>query len=683
MADLNQGPIIRATDTNGYQTGGYTINPNYSGAPVAAINTQTGASLPNSTYANGQSKTHSDGSAFALQPSDPLQGGGVNPDTGAVSGVGSRQTPNAANGYTSPPVPQAPIPQAPVTTSASSPSGSTSAPQGDVSGAGTTTSAGGGYSRYTAGMTDAEKQMQDYLDNPIAPKSEAQILSEKTSQAQDQVNNINNVFNSQLLDQSRANDQRSAETNAQSVLNGLTGSTEAGQHAFQTTALNNQDNAKIQNQKALALSTLFQQIKNDAATEARQQAQDYRTNATSALASISARRDKNTAKAKENIVTLASSGATLDGIKKANLATYQHLADSVGGEDMLKAMFILNIPKDKIHDTKVENGMYIVSYENPLTGKISVQTLDLGLPKGAVQVADAGGYILFGQAGADGKWDGNMKTTTRIDKTLSPDQAADNYRADQKDTAANASVDPNTLEGMLNVYRSTGATPAFGLGKSPLRAQFYAALGGADGQQVVNDAQTNKAARAGVTTALRTQTNQYAANQTSIATLDKQLDLAKSYSDKVSRVDSPIIAKYQLAIKNGVFGDPDTAALHNIVTTASYELAKILSGSSASIAGATVSSQQDAENMLNSAMSTGQFNEVLGLMKKEADFRLKSQADTIANLKKDSQNIGTIVKEAAGGQTVKSNGQDYIVGQVYNDGTANWTVDASGKWTKQ
>ena len=33
--------------------------------------------------------------------------------------------------------------------------------------------------------------------------------------------------------------------------------------------------------------------------------------------------------------------------------------------------------------------------------------------------------------------------------------------------------------------------------------------------------------------------------------------------------------------------------------------------------------------------------------------------------------------------TVQSNGKTYNVGQVYNDGTANWTVDASGKWTKQ
>ncbi len=35
------------------------------------------------------------------------------------------------------------------------------------------------------------------------------------------------------------------------------------------------------------------------------------------------------------------------------------------------------------------------------------------------------------------------------------------------------------------------------------------------------------------------------------------------------------------------------------------------------------------------------------------------------------------------GQTVKVNGQSYTVGQVYSDGTGNWTVDAQGKWTKQ
>lgn len=254
-------------------------------------------------------------------------------------------------------------------------------------------------------------------------------------------------------------------------------------------------------------------------------------------------------------------------------------------------------------------------------------------------------------------------------------------------SSQDAAVAPEVLQGMLNVYKSTGVLPAFGMSaKSPLRAQFYAALGGQNGGQIVNDANTNKAVRVGLQTAYRTQQNQLSANETAVNTLEQQLGLAQQYSDKVNRSGSPLVNKYLLSVKNGVFGDPDTAVLHNIVTTASYELAKILSGSAASVAGATVSSQADAESLLNSAMSKGQFNEVLGLMKKEAQFRLNSQRDTLKSLEKDLSNVGNVVSEAAktGSQTVQSNGNTYTVGQVYRDGSgANWTVDANGKWTRQ
>lgn len=36
-----------------------------------------------------------------------------------------------------------------------------------------------------------------------------------------------------------------------------------------------------------------------------------------------------------------------------------------------------------------------------------------------------------------------------------------------------------------------------------------------------------------------------------------------------------------------------------------------------------------------------------------------------------------------GAKTIDVGGKSYIVGQVYNDGTANWIVDANGKWSKQ
>lgn len=209
--------------------------------------------------------------------------------------------------------------------------------------------------------------------------------------------------------------------------------------------------------------------------------------------------------------------------------------------------------------------------------------------------------------------------------------------------AVDAKVSPDTLQGMLNVYKSTGVIPTFGnSAKSPLRAQFYAALGGADGNQVVTDANTNKTVRAGLNTAYKTQQNLLAANQTAIGALDQQLKLVQQYSDQVGRTNSPLINKYLLGVKSGAFGDPDAAALNNIVKTASYEFAKILSGSAASIGGVTVSSAADAESMLNSAMSKGQFTKVIGLMQQESQFRLKSQKETLANLENDLNNVNSI-----------------------------------------
>lgn len=258
---------------------------------------------------------------------------------------------------------------------------------------------------------------------------------------------------------------------------------------------------------------------------------------------------------------------------------------------------------------------------------------------------------------------GNVKayqaiTSVRIPSNVNSPTFAQDYQKYKSDlantvskygdtfTGADAAVSPDVLQGMLNVYKSTGVLPAFGLSaKSPLRAQFYAALGGAGGNQIISDANLNKSVRSGLSTAYKTQQNILSANQTAIGTLDQQLNLAQQYSDKVNRSGSPLVNKYLLATKSGVFGDPDTAALHNIVTTASYELAKIISGSAASISGVTVNSAQDAANLLNSAMSKGQFNEVLGLMKKEAQFRLTAQQDTLTQLKTDIENVGSLVND--------------------------------------
>lgn len=199
-------------------------------------------------------------------------------------------------------------------------------------------------------------------------------------------------------------------------------------------------------------------------------------------------------------------------------------------------------------------------------------------------------------------------------------------------------VDEDALSGMLDIYKKTGQLPTFGIGGANTKLAFYKALGGAP--EDVDQATANKATLQGATKALSTQQNQYAGNQTSIQTLDKQLALVQQYGDKVTRTDSPFINKYLLWLKGQGAGDADTAALNNIVKTASTEFARILSGATASIASTPVSTQQDAENLINAKMSQGQLGEVINLMKQEAKFRITSQKGTIDQLQQDIHDLG-------------------------------------------
>lgn len=201
-----------------------------------------------------------------------------------------------------------------------------------------------------------------------------------------------------------------------------------------------------------------------------------------------------------------------------------------------------------------------------------------------------------------------------------------------------STADDQVLQGMLNIYQSTGVIPPMGLSASGLRTKFYAAIG-ADGANFVAGANANKIMLSGINKAYATQSNQYSATQTSLGTLDKQLSLAKTYSDKVDRSGSPVFNKYQLYLKGSVAGDPDTKAFENIVKTASTEFAKILAGASASVAGVTVSSASDAEHLLNSSLTQAQFDEVIQVMRTEGQYRLDAQKESMSTLVGDAKKL--------------------------------------------
>lgn len=78
-----QGPLIPATDANGYQTGGMAKNPAYTGTPIAPFDPKTGASVPpaiDTTYQKSptesldQYKTRIDAYNLTKQQSSPSAG---------------------------------------------------------------------------------------------------------------------------------------------------------------------------------------------------------------------------------------------------------------------------------------------------------------------------------------------------------------------------------------------------------------------------------------------------------------------------------------------------------------------------------------------------------------------------------------------------------------------------------
>lgn len=263
----------------------------------------------------------------------------------------------------------------------------------------TSTTTGGVAGGGVDGSSDVEKKAKDYLDNSLTtPETEQQIIDRKTKEASSRIQANKDYYQSLLTDQAPVNDLRTRETNATSVLNGLSGSSEAGNRAVVTAEINKKANDSILAKQNLDLQAIYKDIQDSAYTEAQNQKADAYKSATDILA----RKDANKTKAITDITTLAKSGFDFTAIKVSDPTTYKHLADSVGGEAQLNAISVLNKPVNTIIDKKIEGGKYIVAYQNPLTGKTSIESTDLGLPAQYTKTIDAGDKMIA----IPDNWDG-------------------------------------------------------------------------------------------------------------------------------------------------------------------------------------------------------------------------------------------------------------------------------------
>jgi hypothetical protein len=261
----------------------------------------------------------------------------------------------------------------------------------------------------TSGADAADK----YLGTFTQPETASQIAERLRQNSQGTIDSLNKVYDDQVAASRKTGDERVAMDNAVSVLSGLTGSTEANRTRNNVNTANDKEVAAVNNQRALELSKVYTKISSDAEQEALTQRQD----ATKSANDILTRRGATQAKALEDIKTMAAGGLVdFESFKNSpqNSKVYQYALDSVGGsEEALKGLFAVNRPKDQLVGTPTRVGdHFIQAYQNPLTGKISYDTVQVpgGLPVEYKNFQKIGDNIVA----IPDNWDGDMRKLKTI-----------------------------------------------------------------------------------------------------------------------------------------------------------------------------------------------------------------------------------------------------------------------------
>ena len=256
-----------------------------------------------------------------------------------------------------------------------------------------------------------------YEDAPVVEQPSLEQIQKKMSKdSQKEINSLYQYQSDLLQEQAGINQQNDRSTASINTLSGLAGSTEANINQQATTAKGQQANQQIMNQ----IQTQVQGVLSAVRKDAQQQYQFERSEAR--LDAETARKNKEDfyKRAQENTKLLAQSGATAEGYKATDPEGYQHLVKQLGSEELVKATFTLNRPIEQVVERKIEGGKLIQIYENPLTGKSTIETLDLGLPVGYSKTIDAGNRILA----IPDNWDGEPSKLVTINKGLTPTQQA-------------------------------------------------------------------------------------------------------------------------------------------------------------------------------------------------------------------------------------------------------------------
>jgi hypothetical protein len=190
-----------------------------------------------------------------------------------------------------------------------------------------------------------------------------------------------------------------------------------------------------------------------------------------------------------------------------------------------------------------------------------------------------------------------------------------------------ASWTPQAIDQAAQRYRLSGSLPPVGFGSAGqvIRGQIISRA--ADQATQMGDSSSaaayrqiaNKANETALAAVTKQQQMVGSYEQTALA----NMGLAESALGKVDLSGSPLINKAIIAWKQGVAGDPSTAAYVNALTTAQNEYAKVLSGATGST-GITDAARREANDLFSKISSPAQIHQVFQIARQEMANRMSA-----------------------------------------------------------
>lgn len=157
--------------------------------------------------------------------------------------------------------------------------------------------------------------------------------------------------------------------------------------------------------------------------------------------------------AQDNIKTLAANHIDWQNYKQTNPDNYKALVDSLGGDaNVADALFASSIPKANITQSWVNGSTYSQLSVDPITGKPSIQTYDLGVkvPQNWTQEKISNNAVIY----HDSNWDPSDPSTYQI---FSVDPLT-GLPTGQVGGNTNPTLGDNTVKTISNILSQNGIT---------------------------------------------------------------------------------------------------------------------------------------------------------------------------------------------------------------------------------